>query len=150
MLLQVTPLHSSLAAPVVPLLANQSANACWFPAPSHSTVKSEACAVIVGSVVSSIVKVAVVVLEFPQASVAVKITVAKPVSPHPSLSAVKLLLQVTPLQSSLAAPVDPLLANQSAKACWFPAPSHSTVKSEAFAVIVGSVVSSIVKSYNFV
>ena len=40
-----------------------------------------------GAVVSSIVNVAVVVLVLPQASVAVKITVAVPVAPQSSLNA---------------------------------------------------------------
>ena len=44
---------------------------------------------IVGSVVSSIVKVAVVLILLPQSSVAVKITVAEPVAPQSSLRAVK-------------------------------------------------------------
>ena len=47
-----------------------------------------------GSVVSSIVKVAVVVLLFPHSSVAVNMTVADPVAPQSSLNAVKSLDQV--------------------------------------------------------
>ena len=42
-------------------------------------------AVNVGSVVSSMVKVAVVEVAFPHESVAVKVTIAVPVSPHPSV-----------------------------------------------------------------
>jgi hypothetical protein len=44
--------------------------------------------VIEGGVISLIVKVAVVVLAFPQSSVAVKVTVAEPVAPHKSLNEV--------------------------------------------------------------
>ena len=44
--------------------------------------------VIIGSVVSSIVKVASVVLALPQSSVAVKITVVEPVAPQSSLKVV--------------------------------------------------------------
>ena len=51
---------------------------------------------MLGSVVSSIVKVAVVLLVLPQASVAVKVTVALPVAPQSSLKAMKSLLHVTP------------------------------------------------------
>ncbi len=55
--------------------------------------------------------VAVVGVAFPQASVAVKITVADPVCPQPSLSVVKLFVQVTAEQLSVAA-APPLEANQ--------------------------------------
>ena len=74
----------SVAAPVFPLEANQSANSVAFPAPSLSTVSLEAVTVIVGSVVSSIVNVAVVVLVLSQASVAVNITSTAPVAPQSS------------------------------------------------------------------
>jgi hypothetical protein len=55
-----------------------------------------------GGVVSTIVNVAIVVLVFPQASVAVKVTVAVPVSPQSSLKVVKSLDQITLLQESVA------------------------------------------------
>jgi len=48
------------------------------------------------------VNVAVVVLAFPHSSVAVKITVAEPVKPQSSESVVKLWLQVTAPQASVA------------------------------------------------
>ena len=55
-----------------------------------------------GAVVSSMVNVAVVLVALPQSSVAVKVTVAAPVAPQSSLKAAKSLLQVTPLQASVA------------------------------------------------
>jgi hypothetical protein len=57
------------------------------------------------------VKVAVVAALFPQASVAVKVTVAEPVAPQVSETDVKLLVQVTFEQLSLAE-APPLEANQ--------------------------------------
>ena len=139
---QVTlPQVSELDAP--PLEANQAFKSALFPAPSHGTVKSLAAVSILGSVVSSIVNVAVVVLEFPQTSVAVKVTVAAPVAPQRSESALKSLDQVTPLQLS-DADAPPLEANQAFKAAAFPAPSHSTVLLLAAVLIVGAMVSSTV------
>ena len=67
--------------------------------PSHSTVEFEA-GVITGDVVSIIVKVAEEEDAFPQASVAVKVTVALPVAPHRSESDVKLSLHQTPEHTS--------------------------------------------------
>ena len=75
-------------------------------------------------------KVAVVDVLLPHASVAVKITVAAPVAPHKSLKPVKLLLQVTPEHTSLAA-APPLFANHAFNAPVFPDPSHSTVLFDA-------------------
>ena len=83
----------------------------------------------VGAVVSSIEKTAIVVSEFPQASVAVNVTVADPVAPHSSVSSVKSFDQINAEQSSLAI-APPLLASQSLSPFVFPDPSHSTVKSE--------------------
>ena len=97
-----------------------------------------------GSVVSSMVKVAVVEVVFPQSSEAVKMTVAEPVAPQRSLSSVKSLDQVTPLQMSLAAPALPLAASQAFSWVMLPAPSHSTVMSMASLAMVGAVVSSMV------
>ena len=72
MLVQVTSEHVSLeAAP--PLEANQAAKSVALPFPSHSTAAFVACVAIVGLVVSTIVKLAVVEEALPQASVAVKI-----------------------------------------------------------------------------
>ena len=100
-LLQVTPLQASVAeAP--PLLASQASRSATLPAPSHSTVASIASESRVGEVVSSIVNVAVVLVALPQSSVAVKVTVAAPVAPQSALNASKSLLQVTPLQASVA------------------------------------------------
>ena len=79
----------------------------------------------------------------PQASVAVKVTVAAPVAPQSSLNASKSLLQVTPLQASEAL-APPLLASHASRSAALPAPSHSTVASAAAMSMVGAVVSSIV------
>ena len=57
---------------------------------------------IVGGVVSSIVKVAVAVAEFPHPSVAVKVTEAEPVAPQSSESSLKLFSHVTAEQLSVA------------------------------------------------
>src|SRR5690606_2103981 len=133
-----SPQVSELIAP--PLLANQVLRSAVFPLPSHSAITSLASASITGAVVSSIVKVADVELEFPQASVAVKVTVAAPVAPQRSLSALKSFDQEIAEQSSVAV-APPLLANQSLRSAVFPAPSHSTVKSLASVSITGAVVS---------
>ena len=93
---------------------------------------------------SSMVKVAVVEVEFPHESVAVKVTSLSPVSPHKSLNDAKLLLQITgPLQASVAA-APPLASNHAVKSAVLPVPSHSTVSLTAMTVIVGSVVSTMV------
>ena len=55
-----------------------------------------------GAVSSTMVKVAVVLVWFPQLSVAVKITVAVPVAPQRSDTELKLLLHTTPEHTSLA------------------------------------------------
>ena len=99
-----------------------------------------------GSVVSSIVKVAVVVLVLPQSSVAVKVTVAEPVAPQSSDKPAKLFDHVTSPQSSVAL-APPLLANQVFKAVVFPDPSDSTVSSLACVSMVGSVESSTVMTW---
>ncbi len=69
-LLQVYVPHTSEAAPALPLAESQPFKSDRLPAPSHSTVKSMASEAMAGSVVSSMVKVAVVVLVFPHSSVA--------------------------------------------------------------------------------
>ena len=144
-LVQVTPEHTSDAlAP--PLLDNHAAKAPeGSDVPSHSTVLSEAATSIVGFAVSSMVKVAVVVVKFPQASVAVKVTVSVPVAPQSSLRPVLSLVQVTPEHASEAL-APPLAANHAAKAPeGSDVPSHCTVLFAAAVVKVGTVVSSIVK-----
>src|SRR5690606_39311814 len=104
---------------------------------------SEASAVISVSVVSTLLKVASVVLVLPQASVAAHIPYTTLFRSQRSLKASKSLLQVTPLASVAVAP--PLDSNQELSAAAFPFPSLSTELSEASAVISGSVVSTIVK-----
>src|SRR5690606_3689477 len=105
---------------------------------------SAAGVTITGAVVSSMVKVANVFTLLPHSSVAVKVTVALPVIPQPSLNVVKLLLQTTPLQVSLA-DAPPFEASHAASSAPLPKPSHSTVISCAGMVTTGLVVSSIVK-----
>ena len=63
---------------------NHAVKAAVFPNPSHSTTLFWAEAVNIGLVVSSIVKIALVVEAFPQSSVAVKITSTLPEAPHSS------------------------------------------------------------------
>src|SRR6185369_14045067 len=127
LLLQVTlPLHWSLAT-APPWAESQLFNAVVLPLPSHSTVWLVACWLNTGATVSWIVKVAVLPLVLPQASIAVKVTVADPLAPQPSLNAVKLLLQVTlPLHWSLAT-APPWAVSHAFNAALLPAPSHSTV-----------------------
>ena len=91
-------------------------------------------AMAVGSVVSSMVNVAFVVDALPHTSVAVKVTVAAPVAPQRSLKLVKLFVQVTLLQSSLAV-APPWLASHAASCAALPDPSHSVVVSWAAAVM---------------
>ncbi len=78
---------------------------------------------IEGTVVSTMVKVAVLDEAFPQASVAVKVTVALPVDPQRSERDVKLFDQVTPLHISEAV-APPLFASHAFNADVLPAPSH--------------------------
>ena len=112
-LLHVTPLHASDAiAP--PLLASHASKSAALPAPSHSTVAFIASTSMDGSVLSSMVNVAVVALLLPQASVAVNVTVAAPVAPQSSLNASKSFVHVTSLQPSEAI-APPLLASHASR-----------------------------------
>ena len=70
------------------------------------------------------------VLEFPQASVAVKVTVAAPVAPHQSLNDVKSFVQVTSEHGSDAL-APPWELSQLFNSVVLLEPSHSTVSSEA-------------------
>ena len=113
-----------------------------LPAPSHSTVKSEASTTS-GAVVSSMVNVAVVEVALPQSSVAVKVTVTAPVAPQASLKAEKSFVQDTALQLSTAiAPPWPL--SHPLRSAMLPMPSHSTVTSAAATSMFGAVTSSTV------
>ena len=77
----VTSLHTSDAlAP--PLLSNHACNCAMLPAPSHSTVSSDASISILGFVVSIIVIFLFLTIAFPQSSVIVKATPTVPVAPH--------------------------------------------------------------------
>ena len=71
------------------------------------------------------VNVANVVLVLPQESVAVHVTRAVPVAPHPSLSVVKSLVMVKVPQLSVAA----TSASQALRSSELHSQSHSTVKS---------------------
>ena len=116
----VTPPQSSSAV----TSASQAFNSLVLPSPSHSTVRSSGIVVKTGAVVSTMVKVAVVVVVLPQSSVAVQVTIAEPVAPHSSLNAVKSFVMVTSPQASVAAtPASQLLSFDV-----LPKPSHSTVR----------------------
>ena len=93
-----------------------------------------------GGVVSSMVNVADVWLVLPQSSLAVKVTVTAPVAPQRSLSVASLWLNVTALQLSLAS-APPLSASHPARSAVLPAPSHSTVRSEASVSMLGAMMS---------
>src|SRR5688572_31962809 len=99
-MIHVSQLLTSLVA-ALSYAALFASSAAVLPAPSHSTVSSDASVSIVGGVVSSIVKVAVVVLALLQSSVAVKVNVALPVSPQSLLKAVTLLMHVALLNTCL-------------------------------------------------
>ena len=137
------PQSSSADAP--PLLSNQAFRSVVLPMPSHSTVRSMAPAVSVGSVVSSMMKLAVVVAAFPQSSVAVKITSISPDPAQVRAKSWKLLLQVTSPQRSVASPAPPLASNQALISSVLPAPSHSVVTSMAALAMLGGVVSDTLK-----
>ena len=142
-LLQVSSEHSSDAT-APPFDASHVFNSDILPVPSHSTVLLLAAVSILGEVVSSIVNVAEVVENNPQASVAVKVTKVEPVFPQSSLKVVKSLVQVTPAHSSEAT-APPLAESQVFNSDVLPVPSHSTVLLLATVSILGAVVSSIVK-----
>ena len=142
---QVTVPEQISEATAPPLEANHAFNAAVFPLPSHSTLWLEAWVVTVGGVVSTMVKVAELVEVFPQASLAVKLTTAEPVEPQRSLSEVKSFDQVTIPEQISEASAPPLEFNQAFNASEFPSPSHSTLWLEAWVVIVGGVVSTMVK-----
>ena len=139
LLLQVTPLQTSVTV-APPLEVSQASSSEAFPAPSHSTVIAIASASTVGAVVSSIVKIAVVLVALLQSSVAVNTTVTVPVVPQSSPIEAKSLLQVTPLQASVAA-APPLAVSQASRSAPLPSPSHSTVIAIASAFMIGAVVS---------
>ena len=134
-LLNVTPPQTSEAV-APPLLANHAFNASVLPMPSHSTVWSEA-SVMSGLVVSSMVNVAVVLLLLSQSSVTVNVTVTEPVAPQSSLKPSKSLLHSKLLQLSVA-DAPPLLSNQALRSSMLPAPSHSTVWSDAIGMMTGA------------
>ena len=85
------------------------------------------------------VKVAVVEEEFPQASVAVKTTVAEPVLPQRSDNPLKLFDQVTAEQSVADAP--PLEFSQLLSCVKFVLELHSMVRFAADDTIAGGVIS---------
>jgi len=119
--------------------------AATFPAPSHSTVWSAAAVPMTGSVVSSIVNVALVVELLLQASVAVNTTVTCLVfhSRPPSFQQHSHLSRRLPHRIHRWHPNrhGRLTMRESSNV---PAPSHSTVWLAAAVPMTGSVVSSIV------
>ena len=116
-----------------------------LPAPSHSTVRSEAVVRNVGPVVSSMVKVSVVSTWFPQSSVMRKFTLACPVAAQPSVNMLVVFSNVTPPQLSVAVELFTMF-NQASISATLPVPSHSTVTEPPFGTKVGGVVSSMVKT----
>ena len=139
---------SILSTPVALILFMQLSLAVNWPglgtSSIHWKVKSFGALGATGLVVSLLLNVAVVDVEFPQPSVAVKVTVADPVSPQPPESEVKLFDQITVEQSSVAV-APPFVSNQF-WILWVELLSilHSIVLSEAAFVITGGVVSWIV------
>jgi len=105
---------------------------------AQEAVTAAGAAGATGLVVSCTLNVAEVVEAFPQASVAVKITVTA--AEQSLLSALKLLVHVTAEQASVAA-APPWLFNQSLSAVVLPDPSHSTTMFEAWVLITGAVTS---------
>ena len=120
---QVTPLQMSEAT-APPLLDSQAFRAAVLPVPSHSTVWLEASVSMLGSTLSSMVKVSVMVLAFMQSSMAVNVTVALPVSPQSLLRPSKSWDHVTVPQSSVAV-APPWSSSQAFNSVGFPVPSHS-------------------------
>ena len=69
-----------------PFDVNHKFRSAIFPAPSHSTVRFEACRSIEGAIESAIVNVAVVEAVLPHSSEAVKVISDDPVAPQRSLN----------------------------------------------------------------
>ena len=104
---------------------------------------SDAATSIVGSVVSTIVKVASRVIALLLESVRVKVTVSVPVAPQSSLKPVLLVVMVTEPQLSIP---EKVLFNQLLNSVVFPEPSQATVKSLGGITQVGFSVSFTVTS----
>ena len=94
-----------------------------------------------GAVVSTIVKLAIVVAVLPHSSVAVKVTSMAPVPMQDKPKSWKLWLHVTLPHASLAAPAPPLASSQALRPTRSFVPSHSKVMSVASLAMVGAVVS---------
>jgi hypothetical protein len=146
LLLQVTLLQSSVASPAPPLEANQAARSPVLPKPSHSTVTFVAGLKMVGAVVSSMLKVACVSVEFPLPSVTVKVTMTSDAPPQVGdiVAGLGLYDQVNGPHASLA-DAPPLLASQVANSEEKSlTPSHSWFSSWAATSMEGAVLSSTV------
>ena len=115
----VAPPHVSVAVAV------GSATVSWPEQSVSTTMIGVVSTVSVGGVVSSMVKVAVVADSLVQSSVAVKVTVAAPVSPQPSDRPEKSLLQTNGMQCSAKAP--PCESSHAFSSVVCPVPSHSRV-----------------------
>ena len=105
---------------------------------AHDTLAVAGAEGTTGAVVSFTVKVPVVVAVFPQASVAVKVTVTA--AEQSADNELKSFVQVTVEQVSVAA-APPFEASHAAIAPPLPVPSHSTVMFDAWVVITGAVLS---------
>src|ERR1051325_11229174 len=112
-----------------------------LPAPSHSNT-ALVVQVICGAVVSCTVTVRWQVLWLPQASVAVKVTVAVPLAPQPSLRAVKSFVTTALPQVSVAL----AKASHAAICAALPVQSHSNTALVG-QVISGKVVSCTVRMF---
>ena len=94
--------------------------------------------------VSLIIKRATVLLEFIHSSVTIKVTVISPAKPHVVTSALSVYVQVKAPHASVACAC-PFKDNHAAYSPVLPEPSHSTISSTASTVIVGAVLSPIIK-----
>ncbi len=108
-----------------------------MPPPSHCTVVSCAIISINGDVVSSIINKAVVLLELPHSSVAIKETVVEPDNPQSGSKFPIIVFQVMLPHASVAV-APPLSFNHILNALEFPDPSHSTISFDTVVVIIGA------------
>ncbi len=121
----------------VPSADNNQAFINWsLPMAPHSKLKLDG-QVIIGAVVSSIVKFPTPVVSLPQSSVTVNMNVCLSEVPQPEV----VLFKMTSVVISPHSSVPETVANHVSSAAVFPAPSHSTVVS-AGVLISGAVVSS--------
>ena len=101
---------------------------------------------ITGGVLSIIEKMADVVVEFPHASLAVKVTIAEPLLPHNLEIDEKSFVQLTAELLSVAS-APPFESSQAFNSLIFPFPSHSTVLFSACLLMTGAVFSTLTVVY---